>query len=98
MRFTWAGKPNEMGLGGAAVSLAQARDKADAARKLVAAGVNPIEYRRTAQTPQGWKANVRPMRGRTSRGKGFRMAQRKAQGAMEDDTDGVGQAAARTAG
>jgi Arm DNA-binding domain len=25
MRFTWAGKPNEMGLGGAAVSLAQAR-------------------------------------------------------------------------
>jgi Arm DNA-binding domain len=49
MRFTWAGKPNEMGLGGAAVSLAQARDKADAARKLVAAGVNPIEYRRTAK-------------------------------------------------
>jgi integrase len=49
MRFTWAGKPNEMGLGGAAVSLAQARDKADAARKLVAAGVNPIGYRRTAK-------------------------------------------------
>lgn len=49
MRFTWGGKPNEMGLGGAAVSLAQARDKADAARKLVAAGVNPIEYRRMAK-------------------------------------------------
>ena len=42
MRFTWAGKPNEMGLGGAAVSLADARDKAAEARKLVAAGINPI--------------------------------------------------------
>jgi hypothetical protein len=31
------------------VSLTQARDKADAARKLAAAGVNPIEYRRTAK-------------------------------------------------
>jgi len=38
-----------MGLGGVAnVTLAQARDKADDARKLVAAGVNPIEARRDA--------------------------------------------------
>jgi len=49
MRFTWAGKPNEMGLGGAAVSLADARDKAAEARKLVAAGINPITARRKAR-------------------------------------------------
>ena len=38
-----------MGLGNAAVSLAKARDKAAEARKLVAAGVNPIEARREAE-------------------------------------------------
>jgi DNA invertase Pin-like site-specific DNA recombinase len=48
-RFTWRGKVTEMGLGGVAnVTLAQARDKAADARKLVAAGVNPIEVRRDA--------------------------------------------------
>jgi integrase len=47
-RFTYRGRVTEMGLGNAAVSLAQARDRAAEARKLVAAGVNPIEARREA--------------------------------------------------
>lgn len=48
-RFTWAGKVVEMGLGSAGtVSLAEAREKATAARKLVDAGRNPIEARRDA--------------------------------------------------
>ncbi len=44
-RFTFNGRVTEMGLGNAAVSLAAAREKAAEARKLVAAGVNPIEAR-----------------------------------------------------
>jgi integrase len=47
-RFTFAGRVTEMGLGNAAVSLASAREKAAEARKLVAAGRNPIEARREA--------------------------------------------------
>jgi integrase len=47
-RFTFADRVTEMGLGNAAVSLAQAREKAAEARKLVAAGINPIEARREA--------------------------------------------------
>jgi integrase len=48
-RFTHCGRVTEMGLGNAAVSLAHAREKAAVARKLVAAGVNPIEARREAE-------------------------------------------------
>src|SRR5664279_2211104 len=44
-RFTFASRVTEMGLGNAAVSLAAAREKAAEARKLVAAGVNPIDAR-----------------------------------------------------
>lgn len=47
-RFIFGSRVTEMGLGNAAVSLAQAREKAAEARKLVAAGVNPIEARRAA--------------------------------------------------
>jgi integrase len=47
-RFTYCSRVTEMGLGNAAVSLASAREKAAEARKLVAAGVNPIEARREA--------------------------------------------------
>lgn len=48
--YTLAGKGKEMGLGPAStVSLAQARVKADEARKLVAAGIDPIEARRAAE-------------------------------------------------
>ncbi|MFN3815165.1 tyrosine-type recombinase/integrase [Brevundimonas sp.] len=45
--FRWHGRLKEMGLGGlAGVSLAKARAKAEAARALVADGVNPIEAKR----------------------------------------------------
>lgn len=48
--FRWAGKLKEMGLGGiASVSLADARSKAEEARKLVAGGINPIEARKEAE-------------------------------------------------
>jgi integrase len=44
--FQWNGKRAEMGLGGVAdVGVAEAREKRDAARKLVAKGVNPIDER-----------------------------------------------------
>jgi integrase len=54
-RFTFNGKVTELGLGPAgAVSLADARDRADAARRLVAAGRNPIEAKReTARVAAG---------------------------------------------
>lgn len=46
MRYTYAGRTREMGLGAAAsVSLAQAREKAAYARSLVAAGNDPISVR-----------------------------------------------------
>ena len=47
LRFTWRGKPKEMGLGSTAgVSLADAREKAAAARRTIAKGINPIEERK----------------------------------------------------
>jgi len=48
--FRWDGKLKEMGLGGiSSTSLADAREQAAAARKLVASGVNPIEAKRAAE-------------------------------------------------
>lgn len=45
--FQWRGKRREMGLGGLLdISLADARQRRDAARRLVAHGKNPIEERR----------------------------------------------------
>lgn len=51
--FRWRGKLKEMGLGGfSSVTLARAREKAAAARALVADGINPIEAKRaTAAVP-----------------------------------------------
>ncbi|MGA2637646.1 MAG: integrase arm-type DNA-binding domain-containing protein [Methylocella sp.] len=49
-RFSYSGRVTEMGLGNAAVSLAAARAKAAEARALVAAGRNPIETRREAES------------------------------------------------
>jgi integrase len=47
LRFTWRGKPKEMGLGGAnTVSLAEAREKAFQARQRISRGINPISERR----------------------------------------------------
>lgn len=49
-RFSWQGKPKNMGLGSRDVlSLAEARDARDQARKLVAGGVNPLEARNAAK-------------------------------------------------
>ncbi|MGA3063866.1 MAG: integrase arm-type DNA-binding domain-containing protein [Methylocystis sp.] len=50
-RFTIAGKVSEAGLGSrdGGVSLAEARDKAAAARKLAKAGVSPVEEKRQAK-------------------------------------------------
>jgi len=47
LRFTWRGKAREMGLGTpATVSLADARDKAADARRMVAQGLDPIAERK----------------------------------------------------
>src|SRR5579875_209890 len=48
-RFSWQGRVTETGLGGCpAAGLAEARQKAAEARKLLAAGINPIEARKRA--------------------------------------------------
>jgi integrase len=53
-RFTFRGKPTEMGLGGRdSVSIGLARDRAQAAREQVAIGINPIEARRIAKARNG---------------------------------------------
>ncbi len=50
--FRREGKLKEMGLGGVtSVSLAEARIKADEARRVLATGLNPIEARRSAALP-----------------------------------------------
>ena len=47
LRFTWRGKPKEMGLGSATnIPLADAREKAATARRKIAQGTNPIEERK----------------------------------------------------
>lgn len=47
LRFTWRGKAKEMGLGSAiAVDLADARDRASAARRKISQGINPIDDRK----------------------------------------------------
>ncbi len=49
-RFTIAGRERWMGLGNASdVSLAEAREQADLARKLIRQGVDPIEHRKTSR-------------------------------------------------
>jgi integrase len=47
LRFTWLGKPKEMGLGSTSgVTLADAREKAATARRQIAQGTNPIDERK----------------------------------------------------
>lgn len=49
--FQWRGKRKQMGLGGLlTTTLAEARQEADAARRAVARGINPIDARRSART------------------------------------------------
>jgi integrase len=48
LRFTWRGRPKEMGLGSAAgVPLADARERAATARRKIAQGINPIDDRKS---------------------------------------------------
>ena len=55
-RFTFGGRVTEMGLGSAnLISLAEARDKAHAARKIRHAGQNPIQVRRRAAASETGK-------------------------------------------
>ena len=54
-RFTCCGRVTEMGLGGRGTTLAEARKKADEARKIVAEGNNPIEAKREARTASAAK-------------------------------------------
>ncbi len=55
-RFMLAGKPHEMGLGAYPdTRLAEAREKASEARKIVKAGGSPIEARREAERPAASK-------------------------------------------
>jgi integrase len=53
LRFTWRGKAREMGLGSATtVSLADAREKAASARRMIAQDIDPIhERKRTGGVP-----------------------------------------------
>ena len=47
LRFTWRGRAREMGLGSAdSVTLADARDKAATARRMLAQGLDPIDERK----------------------------------------------------
>ena len=47
LRFSWRGRAKEMGLGTpAAVSLADARERAASARRKIAQGLNPIDERK----------------------------------------------------
>jgi integrase len=48
-RFTWNGKPTECGMGGYGTTLAEARAKAVEARRMVRAGINPVEAKRAAK-------------------------------------------------
>jgi integrase len=48
--FRWEGKLKEMGLGGtSSVTLAEARDKANAARRQLQSGISPLEAKRAAE-------------------------------------------------
>jgi integrase len=50
LRYTFAGKGRYMGLGSAEdVTLAEAREKVDAARRMMRDGVDPIEHRRASR-------------------------------------------------
>ena len=61
--FRWGGKLKEMGLGGlVSVSLAEAREKAAEARRVLAGGKNPIEQRRAAQSRSRCRRHVRRVR------------------------------------
>jgi integrase len=78
LRFTWRGRAREMGLGSAgSVTLADAREKAAAARRMIAQGLDPInERKRTGGVPTFGKLADEV---RQSLAAGFRNDKHKAQ-------------------
>src|SRR4249919_355712 len=55
LRFTWRGRAKEMGLGSAAsVPLADARERAAIARRMIAQGLNPIDEGRRIKLKAVW--------------------------------------------
>ena len=99
--FLWrrGGKTHEIGLGSAsAVSLARARELASEYRGGLAKGVSPLERREVARRARDGKKTFGACADALLDAKVFRMAQRKAPGAMEDDARGICQALARSAG
>ena len=67
-RFTWGGKRDRMSFGSyPALSLKEARELRDEARKLLAGSVNPrIPNASASATPSCWRANTRSRRSTTS--------------------------------
>jgi integrase len=84
LRFTWHGRPKEMGLGsGGNVPLADAREKAEAARRLIGKGVDPLKERRRGDAPT-FGAMADDVRDSLSAG--FRNEKHKAQWRMTLET------------
>jgi integrase len=84
LRFTWHGRPKEMGLGsGRNVPLADAREKAEAARRLIGKGVDPLKERRRGDAPT-FGAMADDVRDSLSAG--FRNEKHKAQWRMTLET------------
>ncbi|ACA18348.1 integrase family protein [Methylobacterium sp. 4-46] len=83
--FRWHGKLKEMGLGGlSTVSLAEAREAASEARRLVKSGRNPIEQRRAAKSDEAALVTFGAFADKvvTDLAPGFRNDKHKAQWAM----------------
>jgi hypothetical protein len=78
LRFTWRGRAREMGLGSAgAVTLADAREKAAGARRMIAQGLDPIEERKRSGGVPTFGELADEVR--QSLSAGFRNAKHKAQ-------------------
>src|SRR5208283_4017502 len=94
LRFLWQGNAREMGLGSfPEVTLAEAREKALAGRRLARSGVDPIaERRKDRRHPDFWRTR---RRNRRTIGRG--LPQREAQGAVAHDADRLRRAVARQA-
>src|ERR1700737_4589875 len=86
LRFTFRGKPKEMGLGSAAsVPLADAREKAATARRKIAQGLNPIDERKRDGGIPTFGEMADDVR--ETLAAGFRNEKHKAQGKSTLETD-----------
>ena len=88
LRFTWRGQAKEMGLGSAAsVPLSDARERAAAARRTIAAGLNPIAERKRSGGIPTFREFAAEVVDTLS--KGFRSQKHKAQWKSTVATDAV---------